>query len=62
MSTPRIRSAVFGATQETLAIGDLEVIGIAEITTHAPANITAVTREEAECEDTRKQENHTRDA
>jgi len=62
VSTSRIRSAVFGATQETLSIGDLEVIGIAEITTHAPANITAVTREEAECEDAWQQENHARDA
>jgi len=62
VSTTRIRSAVFGAAQETLAIGDLKVIGKAEITADAPANITAVTRKEAECEDTWQQENHARNA
>lgn len=62
MSTSGIRSAVFRATQETLAIGDFKVIGIAEITAYAPADITAITRKKAEWEDTWQQEKDTGDA
>jgi len=62
MSTSGICSAVFSATQETLAIGDLKVIGIAEITAHTPANITGVTWEEAEREDAWQYDECTGDA